>query len=85
MFEKVLASAAAPAYIWPMNLVLTVLPYLIGLALAGVALTLFSGLFAMIRGGEFNRRHGNQLMRWRVGMQAVAIALIVLYLLLTRM
>ncbi len=68
-----------------MDPIVTVLPYLIGAALAGVAITLFSGLFSMIRGGDFNRRHGNQLMRWRVGMQAVAITLIVLYLLMTRM
>jgi hypothetical protein len=68
-----------------MDVVLTVLPYLVGLALAAVAVTLFSGLFSMIKGGEFNRRHGNQLMRWRVATQAVAISLIVLYLLLSRM
>lgn len=68
-----------------MDAIITVLPYLIAATLAGVVITLFSGLFTMSKGGDFNRRHGNRLMRWRVGMQAVAITLIVLYLLLTRM
>ncbi len=31
------------------------------------------------RGGEFNRRHANRIMRWRVGLQGVAVALILLY------
>ena len=44
-------------------------------------LVLFVGLFAMVRGGEFNRKYSNRLMRLRVLFQAVAIAIfaVVLY------
>lgn len=38
-------------------------------------LVLFIGLFAMVRGGEFNRKYANKLMRLRVLMQAVAIVI----------
>jgi hypothetical protein len=43
---------------------------------------LFLGLFSMARGGEFNRKHGNKLMRFRVAFQAVTILLFVIVLLL---
>ena len=46
---------------------------LIGLALFMTLAALFAGLFAMARGGEFNKRHGNKLMRYRVIAQAVAL------------
>ncbi|WP_085120753.1 twin transmembrane helix small protein [Tistlia consotensis] len=36
---------------------------------------LFTGLFSMARGGEFNRKYGNKLMRARVIAQAVALVL----------
>lgn len=39
---------------------------------------LFAGLFSMARGGEFNRKYGNKLMRWRVIMQGVALVLFAL-------
>lgn len=36
---------------------------------------LFTGLISMARGGEFNRKYGNKLMRLRVIAQGVAILL----------
>lgn len=39
---------------------------------------LFAGLFSMARGGEFNRKYGNKLMRWRIIMQGVALLLFAL-------
>jgi hypothetical protein len=42
---------------------------------------LFAGLFSMARGGEFNAKYGNKLMRWRVFMQGVALALFAIALL----
>lgn len=36
---------------------------------------LFTGLVTMARGGDFNRKHGNRLMRLRVIMQGVALLL----------
>ncbi|WP_022727837.1 twin transmembrane helix small protein [Fodinicurvata sediminis] len=39
---------------------------------------LFAGLFSMARGGEFNQKYGNKLMRWRIIMQGVALLLFAL-------
>jgi hypothetical protein len=41
------------------------------IAVAAVAVVLLLGLFNMLRGGSPNR--SQQLMRWRVGLQFVAI------------
>jgi len=54
---------------------------LIFLLLATVG-ALFLGLFSMARGGEFNRKYGNKLMRFRVAFQAVAILLVLVLILL---
>ncbi len=48
---------------------------LLGLALFMTLAVLFAGLIAMARGGEFNKRHGNKLMRYRVIAQAVALVI----------
>jgi len=52
------------------------LSFLIPIALAAVALVLFTGIFGMMRGGDFNRKYGNKLMQLRVGLQFLAIVLI---------
>jgi uncharacterized membrane protein len=54
-----------------------VFDFLIPAALAGVVITLFVGLFALFRGGDFGRSYSNKLMRLRVLMQAIAVALLV--------
>ncbi|HVK42884.1 MAG TPA: twin transmembrane helix small protein [Phenylobacterium sp.] len=51
--------------------------YLIPISLAVVTITLFVGLFALFRGGDFGRSYSNKLMRLRVLLQAVAIAVLV--------
>jgi hypothetical protein len=50
----------------------------VGLALGAVALVLLMGLVNMLRQGSANT--SQTLMRWRVGLQFVAIAIIVLVL-----
>jgi hypothetical protein len=55
---------------------------LVGVALALVTLALAFGLINMLRGGSPNR--SQMLMRWRVGLQAVAIAAIMLAIYLRR-
>lgn len=35
------------------------------------------GIGGFARGGEFNRKHANRLMRYRIAAQAVAVVLIV--------
>ena len=51
--------------------------YLIPISLAAVTLTLFVGLFALFRGGDFGRSYSNKLMRLRVLLKAVAILVLV--------
>ena len=48
---------------------------LLGIALLMTLGVLFAGLITMARGGEFNRQHGNKLMRLRVITQAVALVI----------
>ena len=57
-----------------MSLFLFILAVLAMLATAGV---LFAGFFAMAKGGEFQAKWSNKLMRLRVLFQAIAIALLV--------
>ncbi|MGE3622406.1 MAG: twin transmembrane helix small protein [Bdellovibrionales bacterium] len=51
---------------------------LMSLAMAAVLAVLMLGVFGMVRGGEFNRKYGNRLMRARVALQAVALGFFVL-------
>ena len=50
---------------------------LIPLALLSVVITLFIGLYALFKGGDFGRSYSNKLMRLRVLLQAIAVALLV--------
>ena len=56
----------------------TVLIVLTVIALIGVVAVLFTGVVLMGRGGEANARWGNKLMRARVGLQLVAVILLLL-------
>jgi biopolymer transport protein ExbB/TolQ len=60
---------------------ISVLNVLLGIALAATAIVLLSGIYSMARGGEFNRKYGNLLMRWRVALQGCALLLLVLVML----
>ncbi|MCG8689628.1 MAG: twin transmembrane helix small protein [Minwuiales bacterium] len=57
------------------------LPFLIGLLLLSVLAVLGTGVVAMLRGGDFNRKYGNKLMRLRVLLQFAAVILILLAML----
>ena len=50
--------------------------YLIPVALAAVTLVLAFGIYALFRGGDYGRSWSNKLMRLRVVLQAVAIAVL---------
>jgi hypothetical protein len=52
----------------------TFFTYLIPIALGAVVCVLLLGLWNMMRGGSTNR--SQMLMRWRVGLQFVAIIII---------
>ena len=51
---------------------------LVALACLIVLGILMFGVGTFGKGGEFNRKHANKIMRWRIGAQAVAVALILL-------
>lgn len=55
-----------------MSIVLIALAMILTLAVLAV------GMFAMIKGGEFNEKYGNKLMQARVLFQGLAIMLFVL-------
>jgi nitrogen fixation-related uncharacterized protein len=57
---------------------MNIFTYLIPISLAAVTITLFIGLYALFRGGDFGRSYSNKLMRLRVVLQAVAVAVLVL-------
>jgi nitrogen fixation-related uncharacterized protein len=50
--------------------------YLIPAALLAVAAVLAVGIYSLFRGGDFGRSYSNKLMRLRVVMQALAIAIL---------
>ena len=57
------------------------LTLMLALAMLAVLATLGIGLFSMVKGGEFNKKYGNKLMRLRVFLQGLALALFALVLL----
>jgi len=57
------------------------LGYLTIAAMVITAIILVVGITGFYRGGEFNRRYGNALMRARVVSQGVTLILLVLFLL----
>ena len=54
-----------------------VFSFLIPAALVAVTAVLALGIYALFRGGDFSRSYSNKLMRLRVLMQAIAIAVLV--------
>lgn len=58
-----------------MNTATLIIVILACLSVLGV---LALGLFSMIKGGEFNEKHGNRIMQLRVMLQGLALALLAL-------
>ncbi len=56
--------------------------FIVVIAILLVLVILMIGLGGFTTGGEFNRKYANKLMRWRIIAQAVAVALILLYVML---
>ena len=55
-----------------------VIPYALLIALIATLAVLVVGIVGMMQGGEFNKRYGNKLMRWRVALQGISLVLFVL-------
>lgn len=53
------------------------------IAMIATLLALGLGLFAFIKGGEFNEKYGNKLMKARIYFQGAALALLALAILVT--
>ncbi len=49
-------------------------------ACLAVLVILALGIGGFAKGGDFNRKHANRLMRYRIYAQAIAVALLLLFL-----
>ena len=57
----------------------SVILILLAVTLAAVVIVLLTGVVGMARGGDFNAKYGNKLMRLRVILQGLAIVLFLLF------
>jgi hypothetical protein len=57
---------------------------LMTIAMLATLAALIMGVFGMARGGKFNKKYGNKLMRARIFLQAAALGLFVLAILAAR-
>jgi len=57
---------------------------LVAVSILLVLVILVIGVMTFAKGGEFNRKHGNRLMRYRIIAQAVAIVLILIFIFVRR-
>jgi hypothetical protein len=55
---------------------MTTLSVLLALVLIALVVVMLLGIGAMSSGGEFNRKYGNKMMRLRIALQLVAVAII---------
>ncbi|MEZ5823476.1 MAG: twin transmembrane helix small protein [Geminicoccaceae bacterium] len=56
----------------------SMLNFLLAIAMLATLAVLVIGLFSFFRGGSFNEKYGNVLMRARVGFQFLALAVVLL-------
>ncbi|WP_341368262.1 twin transmembrane helix small protein [Yoonia sp. BS5-3] len=52
------------------------------LSVAAVLVILMAGIGTFGKGGAFNRKYANKIMRWRIGAQLFAVVMIVLFVVL---
>lgn len=53
--------------------------WVVAAASLGVLVILAIGIGGFAKGGDFNRKHANKIMRWRIAAQFVAVMLILLF------
>ncbi len=53
---------------------------LVILAMLATVAVLVTGLFAFAKGGDFHKKNSNKLMRWRVGLQLLAVVFFLIFL-----
>lgn len=54
--------------------------YLVIAAVIGVVIVLAIGIGSFAKGGDFNRKYGNRMMRWRIIGQFIAVGLILIFI-----
>ena len=50
--------------------------YVVAAACLAVLVILLIGIGGFAKGGDFNKKHANRVMRWRIGAQFVAVVLL---------
>ncbi|MDV4146595.1 MULTISPECIES: twin transmembrane helix small protein [Shimia] len=58
--------------------------WVVAVATLGVLVILMIGIGGFAKGGDFNRKHANRIMRYRIAAQFVAVLLILLFVWLRR-
>ena len=53
--------------------------FVVAFACLAVLAILMVGIGGFAKGGDFNRKHANRIMRWRIGAQFIAVILILLF------
>ncbi len=62
-----------------MNTLIYILPFLVAITAGATVVALFMGLYAMSADAAVEAKYSNLMMRWRVGLQGVTLALIALW------
>jgi hypothetical protein len=57
----------------------------VAVACIAVLIILLIGIGGFAKGGDFNRKHANRIMRYRIGAQFVAVILILVFVFFRRM
>ena len=57
----------------------------VAIAVLVVVVILMIGIGGFAKGGDFNRKHANRIMRYRIAAQAVAVVLILIFVAFRRM
>lgn len=58
--------------------------YVVAIACLAVVVILMTGIGGFAKGGDFNRKHANKIMRMRIVAQFIAIVLILLFVWIRR-
>ncbi|MDX8354090.1 twin transmembrane helix small protein [Cognatiyoonia sp. IB215182] len=56
--------------------------WFMALSVAAVLIILMMGIGTFGKGGDFNKKHANKIMRWRIGAQLFAVVMILLFVFL---
>lgn len=58
--------------------------YVVAIACLAVVVILMTGIGGFAKGGDFNRKHANKIMRMRIVAQFIAVVLILLFVWIRR-